>query len=130
MKKYAVLALAALGLTAPALAHHSMAMFDGTKTIVLVGTVKEMQWTNPHAWLQVMVAQPGGPEVEWSFEMEGPNVMQRSGWKKTSVKPGDKVTVTASPLKDGRPGGAFINITLADGSKLGREIKPAAPPAQ
>jgi hypothetical protein len=83
-----------------------------------------MQWTNPHSWLHVMVAQPDGSEVEWSFETQPPVDLLREGWKRTSVKAGDKVTVVTSPLKDGRPAGSLYNITLPDGTVLGRPVDP------
>jgi hypothetical protein len=116
--------LSLVGLAAPALAHHSMAMFDKGQAIQLTGTVKKMLWTNPHSWLHIMVRQPDGSEVEWSLESQPPVDLLREGWKRNSVKAGDKVTVVASPLKDGRPGGSLINVTLPDGMVLGRPVDP------
>jgi hypothetical protein len=110
----------ALGLAAPASAHHSGAMFDRTKEVTLEGTIKELQWTNPHSWIEVMVPDAGGKLVQWSFEMEGPNVMHRQGWNAKTIKPGDRVTIVGRPLKDGRPGAAYVSIKLPDGRTLGR----------
>ena len=111
---------------APAFAHHAGAMFDPAKEVTLVGTIKELQWTNPHSWIEVMVPDATGKEVQWSLEMEGPNVMHRQGWNAKTIQPGDKVTIMAHPLKDGRTGGSYISIKLPDGKMLGRGApKPA-----
>src|SRR6478609_5299932 len=102
----AAAAAAALGgAAAPALAHHSFAMFDSSKELTLVGTVKEFQWTNPHSWLQLNVPGADGKLVEWSIEGGSPNGLARQGWKSTSLKPGDKVTLKTHPMKDGSNGG-------------------------
>ena len=78
-------------ITAPALAHHSFAMFDADKTVTVTGTVKEVEWTNPHTWLRVMVMdQASGKLVQWGFEMGPPAQQIRRGWKPDSLKPGDK----------------------------------------
>ncbi len=109
----------ALAVAAPASAHHSAAMFERTKEVKFEATVKELQWTNPHAWLEVMVPDASGKQVQWSFEMGVPNSMARRGWSPRIVKPGDKVTVVGHPLKDGRTGGSLVSLTLADGRVLG-----------
>lgn len=106
---------ALLGAAGPALAHHSAAMFDRQKEVSLSGTVKEFQWTNPHAWLQVVVRQ-GDKDVEWSFETEGPNILTRAGIKKTLLTPATVVTVKGHPLKDGRPGASLISVQTTDGA--------------
>ena len=105
-------------LTVPALAHHSFAMFDIEQTVEISGTVKELQWTNPHSWLQVMVADDAGKMVEYSLEMSSPGRMALNGWTPMTVVPGDAVTVTLHPLRDGTPGGQFITIKLPDGSVM------------
>jgi hypothetical protein len=104
----------------PALAHHSFAMFDHDKVTTVTGTVKEFEWTNPHVWLRVMVNdQASGKPLQWAIEMGAPGQQSRVGWKPDSVKPGDKVTVTIHPLKDGSRGGQFITAMLPNGSILG-----------
>jgi Family of unknown function (DUF6152) len=103
----------------PAWVHHSGAMFDRTKETKITGTVTEFQWTNPHASFKVDVLGDDGKTETWSIEMNGPNNLIRAGWKRTTIKPGDKVTVTINPLRDGRPGGWYLGITLADGKTLG-----------
>ncbi len=102
-----------------AVAHHS-GRFFADETVKMTGTVKEMQLTNPHSWLEIMVPDEDGELVQWSIEMSAPVVMFRRGWTRSTVKPGDEVTVVARPMRDGRPGGAYVNITLPDGSTLGR----------
>ena len=105
-----------------ALAHHSFAMFDQTRQVTVVGAVKEFQWTNPHAYIEVM--DSGGQT--WSVELNSPNNLIRQGWKRTSLKVGDKVTLVLNPLRDGKPGGLFNAVTLPDGTVLGNP-KPTGP---
>jgi len=109
-------AVAATCFAVPALAHHSFAMFDHEKTVALSGTVKEFEWSNPHAWIHMMaVDEKTGRPVEWSFEMGSVGQIAAQGWKADSVKPGDKITVRMHPLKDGSHGGQYMSATLADG---------------
>jgi uncharacterized protein DUF6152 len=106
-----------------AFAHHSRSMFDQTKQVTLVGTVKEFQWTNPHCWIQVLVPDPSNPDaepVEWGVEMGAPVEVMRKGWKPGSLKPGDKVTIVVSPLRDGQHGGLVVSVTGPDGKIIGR----------
>ena len=102
----------------PLAAHHSAVMFDDTKVVELSGTVKALQWTNPHVWLQVMV---GDQATEWSLEGGSPNSLSRQGWRSTTFKPGDVVTVRLRPMKDGTAAGQFIGAKFdADGHTVGR----------
>jgi hypothetical protein len=102
----------------PAFAHHSAAGIDRSKTVALVGTVKQFGWQNPHSWMEIEVANETGVVTTWKVEMTSPAFLIRAGWKATTLKPGDKVTVKVNPLKDGEPGGLFQSVTLADGSTL------------
>ena len=111
--------LAAAIVALPAAAHHSANMFDPSKSVVLEATVKEFQWSNPHIWIQVMVPNAKGVEQEWSIEGGSPNLVGRQGWKRNSFKPGEKVSITIRPLRNGDPGGSFVSATFADGRKLG-----------
>ena len=113
----AVAVLSVLARTAQA--HHSFAMFDQTQQVTLKGTVHEFQWTNPHAWIHLDVPGANGINDSWQVELNSPNNLKRQGWKSTSVKPGDQVTLVLNPLKDGSKGGLFVSITLPDGSVLG-----------
>jgi Family of unknown function (DUF6152) len=102
-----------------ALAHHSFALFDMSKQVTFSGVVKEWQWTNPHCWLFLTVEGPNGEPEEWQIEALSPNVLGRQGWKKNSIKPGDKVTVVIYPTRDGTHGGNLLSVTGEDGHSLG-----------
>lgn len=116
----ALLCAGVLATASPLRAHHSAAMFDDTKVVELEGTVKALQWTNPHVWLQILVGEPGAV-TEWSLEGGSPNSLSRRGWRSTTFEPGDVVTVRLNPMKDGTPAGAFIGAKFeADGSTIGR----------
>ncbi len=99
-------------------AHHSAAMFDRDKVVVLNGTVKEFQYTSPHSWVQVLVPGESDETIEWSVETSAPIVLLRRGIKRTSLEPGETVSVRAHPLQDGRPGALMIEVRKADGSVL------------
>ncbi len=107
---------------AAAWAHHSFAMFDQTKQVTVAGTVKDFEWTNPHAFIEVEDAQG----KTWGVELNSPNNLVRQGWKRTILKAGDKISVTLNPLRDGRPGGLFNAVTLSTGQVLGNP-KPTGP---
>jgi len=113
--------------TSPLLAHHSFSMFDHEKTVKIAGTVKEFEFTNPHAWLHVTAPdEKSGKPTEWSFEMGGVGQITQQGWKPDTVRPGDKISVEMHPLKAGSHGGQYLSATLADG----RAFKnPGAPNA-
>jgi hypothetical protein len=103
----------------PAAAHHSFAMFDATKDVDLTGTVKEFRWTNPHAWILIMIPDASGVPKQWAIEMGGPGAITRQGWSPKTLKRGDRITVRIHPLRDGTPGGQYLAVTLSDGKKLG-----------
>ena len=112
--------VAAVLVSATASAHHSAAMFDDSRVVELKGVVKELQWTNPHVWLQVTVDEKG-VKKEWSVEAGSPNSLSRTGWRSTSFKPGDAVIVRINPMKDGSAAGNFIGAKFdADGHTVGR----------
>ena len=112
-------ALLALSLgVSPVLAHHSFAMFDRTKEITVTGTVKDFQYTNPHSWVILVVPGADGQAVEWGFESEGPSTLLRNGVKKSSIPTGEKVTIHAYPMRDGRPAGSLISVVKADGTTI------------
>ena len=107
-----------LAFSAPAWVHHSGAMFDPAKEQTISGKVTEFNWTNPHSSFKVEVTDAAGNSEIWAVEMGGPQNLMHDGWKRSSIKPGDKVTVVVHPMRDGKPGGAYVSITLADGTVL------------
>jgi Family of unknown function (DUF6152) len=117
MKIILAAVLLALPVVDLAWGHHSFAMFDAAHEKTLSGTIKEFQWTNPHTWVWLDVASTNGAATEeWGIEGMSPNFLGRRGWSKTTLRPGDKVTIVIHPLKDGSKGGTFMSVTLADGS--------------
>ncbi len=102
----------------PSLAHHSYSMFDMNKTVALEATVVKFKWQNPHAFIEIDAAARGGPE-RWAIEMTSPNNLAQEGWKRTSLKPGDKITLWIHPLRSGAKGGAYAGVRLPDGKTLG-----------
>jgi hypothetical protein len=109
-------------------AHHSMAGFDRAKTVTLNGTVKQFKWANPHSWFELEVPNDKGGTDTWNVEMTAPGVLVKAGWKSTTLKQGDKVTVVARPLLSGEPGALFVSVTLPDGQVF-TERPPQATPA-
>ena len=93
------------------------------KEVTVEAVIKEVQFTNPHVWLQILVKDEKGVETEWSIESGAPGMMLRNGWKPSTLKSGDKVTLTMHPLRNGNPGGSLVRVKVPDGRTLG----PGAP---
>ena len=110
-----VLALLVAG---PAAAHHSAAGIDRTRTVTVVGSVRQFKWANPHSWMEIEVPNDKGGVDLWNVEMTAPSFLIKAGWKSSSVKPGDKVSVVVRPFKNGDPGGLFVSVTLPTGQVL------------
>jgi hypothetical protein len=123
-----IAAVIALACSSTAYAHHSFAPYDRTKQVTLTGVVREFQWTNPHAWIQIVVTDEHGREVEWGAECGSANMMARTGWKRTTLAAGDRVTAVVNPLLDGKPNGSLVTLTLADGTVLGPGDAPPPRP--
>jgi len=124
-----------LAVTASVGAHHSTSAYDRTKTVELSGAVKEMQWTNPHSWIQILVTDSQGATTEWAVETGTPTINLRHGWKRDDVKPGDRISMVVYPARDGTAHGTLATITLADGRTLDgaadfvpKEIAKSLPP--
>lgn len=117
--RHASFAIAALLGATTAAAHHSGAMFDPDKSLTLQGIVTDFQWTNPHCWIELAVPAADGATVAWSVEMGAPMQLYQGGWKRSMLKPGDRIEVVIHPMRDGTHGGLFVSAAAADGKPLG-----------
>ena len=102
----------------PVAAHHSFSVFNTSETKTVTGTVKEIEWTNPHIWLWVNVTNDKGGVDLYAFEGMSPNFLERRGWTRTTLKVGDKITVDYNPLRDGKNGGMFRTGRMENGKTL------------
>jgi Family of unknown function (DUF6152) len=100
------------------LAHHSTAAFDTTTDKVITGTVKKFDYSNPHTWVWIDVPNDKGGVDTWGVEGMSPNYLSRRGWTRNTLKPGDKITVTIRPMKNGDKGGMFVKGQRPDGEVL------------
>ena len=114
-----VLLVAIVTGVSPVRAHHSFSMFDTASPITISGVVSNVEWTNPHVYIELDLADPVKGAKHWSIELGSPSILQRGGWKFNSVKKGYKVTAVVTPLKNGDPGSLLTRITLPDGRVLG-----------
>lgn len=116
---YAVGALLAAAVAGVSHAHHSTAEFDYSKNVSLDGQVVEVQWMNPHSFIEIYVPpqQEGEEATRWSIEYGSPNILRRMGWKRTTIKPGDQVHMEIAPTRDGLPRGTLRELTLPNGEK-------------
>lgn len=112
-----VLLASTASLSSGALAHHSFAMYDNSKEVVVDGVVREFKWANPHGEI-LLTTMKNGASANYHVELSGLNVMSRQGWTRNSLKPGEHVKVTVHPLKDGTMGGSFASAVKADGTIL------------
>jgi hypothetical protein len=122
MRLIGIAALVAVGSVATVSAHHSFsAEYDHDKTLSLTGAVTRVEWQNPHAYFYLDVKDPAtGRVINWAFEMGAPAVLQRSGWKRSSMKIGDVLTVEGWAAKDGTHHANARTVTLtATGERLG-----------
>jgi Family of unknown function (DUF6152) len=114
----AISTVAVLAVPSAAVAHHSFAMFDANKTLSTTATVKEFQWGSPHTWLELLVLNEDKTEMPLSLELTTISGLQRNGWKPGTLKPGDRVTVTYHPMRDGTPAGQLVEAVTEDGRTL------------
>lgn len=114
-----VLVMTFASLAPAARAHHSTTSFDMQHPVTATGTVKSLDWANPHVWLYLMVPNEQGGSDEWEIEGPAMATLVRQGWKNTSLKPGDKVHVLMARRKDGGHGATFFKITRDNGEVLG-----------
>ena len=112
-------AVAALWMSQPVAAHHSLAaQYDPERLITLTGKVSKLEWTNPHPRFYLDVKDAKGQVVTWTFELASPNTLQRAGWSRTSLKEGDRITVEGSIARGGANLANARSVTLGDGSRL------------
>ena len=109
--------VSALLVASPAWGHHSHAMYESDLEVTLAGTVHQLQWSNPHVFLYLVVEGENGETSNWALEGGAPSALLRQGWPSEGPKPGDEITVTVRPLKAGR-GGLIRTVTFADNSKF------------
>jgi len=117
-RRMMILAALIAGGISVAVAHHSAAAFDTTTEKTVTGTVQKFNYTNPHTWIWLDVANDKGGVDTWGFEGMSPNYLSRRGWTRSTLKPGDKLTITFRPMRDGEKGGMFVNAKRPDGEVL------------
>jgi hypothetical protein len=113
--------LVALGLVAmaPLQAHHSFAPYEPTLQIKLAGVVTDFKWANPHVYIEIDAPDAKtGQTRHWLIEGASTSILNRAGWRFNMLKPGDKITVIVSPLRNGEPAALLKQIVLADGRKF------------
>lgn len=111
-----VVAFLGVSATASSLAHHSQSEFDSRSTVEVNGTVTELVWKSPHAWIYMDVVGEDGAVVNWGFELPSPTTLMRRGWSRRSLEPGDVITVTGAPARN-HPGIALARTVIdADGN--------------
>ena len=121
MKTFKITGILALFLFSQiGLSHHSSSGIDQKGSVTVSGTVKEFRWGNPHSWIELEVVNAQGVTELWNFEMNPPLYLVKEGFTRFSLKPGDNIDVTAKPFFDGRPGGIYMSVKLADGTVLGK----------
>ena len=114
----------------PLFAHHGYAAYDTGKSIAIKGTVTQWFWANPHCVLQLDVTDDRGQVVQWSAETENPSSMIHYGWTKQSLKPGDQITVTVLPVKNGKPVGRIVEVLFSNGQRLAGRAVPTLEPSK
>jgi hypothetical protein len=113
-------------LSGMAVAHHSGAAYDMEHPKTMEGTVKTVNWTNPHITFVIESdAKDGQSAQTYVFEVSSPGVLTRSGWTKRSLQPGDHAVFHYAPLRDGNPGGFLMKVDLPDGKELSFSLTPA-----
>lgn len=99
-------------------AHHSSAAFDLEHPLTVSGTVTKFEWSNPHAFIYLEAKSKEGTPEEWRVEANSPNMLSRVGWKRDMIRPGDPLSVTGAPAKNGTKVMRLDSVMLANGQKL------------
>lgn len=119
MKKFAAVLVGGLLLVCtPLFAHHGNAEFEMDKNVSLQATITQFLWGNPHGIIYFDAKDDTGEVRHWTCETAQPALLHRSGWTRDSLKPGDKVTITLHPGKNGKPVGFYVKVVLANGQEL------------
>lgn len=114
-----LIALAAAGLPAgPGFAHHSLTMFDFSRTVTVQGVVRSFDWANPHTSIVLVGSGREGQTETWFIEGQSPSYLARHGWTRRTIAPGDKITIQIYPLKAGGTAGHFHSLLLPNGQTL------------
>jgi hypothetical protein len=111
-------------ISVPVLAHHGASEYDMTKIVTLRATVTELQYVNPHTLLTFTVKDDNGKAMEWQGELPSPNLLSRRGWSRSTLKPGDEVTVIGAPAKNGVKGMQVKKLVFPDGHELLGTVLP------
>ena len=121
--KLMVICLGLIAISVPVFAHHGAAAYDTAKKITMKVTITEWFWANPHCFLKFDAKDDKGNVVHWAAETSNPSDMVNLGWSKETFKPGDEVTVTFTPVKNGNPIGRIEQVVLANGQTLSARVK-------
>ena len=119
LRSFFVVAIGLIFVSIPVSAHHGNAEYDEKRPLTLKGTVTEFMWASPHSKIFLNAKDANGSVVHWSIETLSPGKLARAGWTKDAVKPGDQITVTFSPAKNGSPTGFLQKVVFLDGKQLG-----------
>ncbi len=101
--------------------HHSPAVFDRSREVVIEGVVTEFRWGQPHSWIHLDIENADGATQNWTIEMDPASHLRRRGWNARIVEPGDRVAVTVYPLRNDEAGGQYISVELPDGTVMDAE---------
>ena len=119
LRPFFAVATGLIVIAVPIFAHHGNAEYDEKRPLTLKGTVTEFMWASPHSKIFLNAKDANGSVVHWSIETLSPGKLARAGWTKDAVKPGDQITVTFSPAKDGSATGFLQKVVFLDGKQLG-----------
>ena len=121
--KLIAICLGLVAMSIPAVAHHGAAAYDTAKKITVKTTVTEWVWANPHCFLKFDMKDEKGNVQHWATETSNPSDMVNLGWSKDTFKPGDEITLTFMPVKNGNPIGRIEQVVLANGQTLSARVK-------
>lgn len=111
-------------ISAPLWAHHGASEYDMNKIISLRATVSELQFVNPHTLVVFTVKDDSGKVAEWEGELPSPNLLTRRGWSRSTLKPGDQVTIIGAPAKNGERGMQIKKLVFPDGHEMPGTVLP------